>query len=111
MKLKQLSIFAAIGCTANLSSCQTISLAPPPRVTPELARAGGRQQVDLATLREGRSLFVSRCIECHTLPMASRFRESDWPCIVHEMGGRAKLKPAERDAVLAYILAVHSQSR
>jgi hypothetical protein len=27
------------------------------------------------------------------------------------MGGRAKLKPAERDAVLAYILAVHSQSR
>jgi len=111
MKLKQLSIFAAIGCTANLSSCQTISLAPPPRVTPELARAGGRQQVDLATLREGRSLFVSRCIECHTLPMASRFSESDWPCIVNEMGERAKLKPAECDAVLAYILAIHSQSR
>jgi mono/diheme cytochrome c family protein len=111
MKLKHLSIFAAIVCTANLNSCQTISLAPPPRVTPELARAAGRQQVDLATLREGRSLFVSRCIECHTLPIASRFTESDWPCIVHEMGGRAKLKPAERDAVLAYILAVHSQSR
>jgi len=63
------------------------------------------------TLREGRSLFISRCIECHTLPMASRFTESDWPCIVHEMGGRAKLKPAERNAVLAYILAVHSQLR
>ena len=111
MKLKHLSIFAAIVCIANLNSCQTISFAPPPRVTPELARAGGRQHVDLATLREGRSLFVARCIECHTLPVASRFTESDWPCIVHEMGGRAKLKPAERDAVLAYILAIHSQSR
>jgi len=111
VKLKHLSIFAAIVCIANVNSCQTISFAPPPRVTPELAQAGGRQHVDLATLSEGRSLFVSRCIECHTLPMISRFTESDWPCIVHEMGGRAKLKPAERDAVLAYILAVHSQSR
>jgi mono/diheme cytochrome c family protein len=111
VKLKHLSIFAALVCIANLNSCQTISFAPPPLVTPELARAAGRQQVDLATLREGRSLFVSRCIECHTLPTASRFTESDWPCIVREMGGRANLKPVERDAVLAYILAVHSQSR
>jgi len=111
MKLKHLSILAAIVCITNLNSCQTISLAPPPRVTPELARAGRGQRVDLATLREGRSLFVSRCIECHTLPIASHFAESDWPGIVHEMGGRATLEPAERDAVLAYILAVHSQSR
>src|SRR5256885_1901724 len=111
MKLKHLSIFAAIVCIANLNSCQAISFTPPPAVTPELARTGGPQHVDLATLREGRSLFVSRCIECHTLPVASRFTESDWPYIVHEMGGRAKLKPTERDAVLTYILAVHSQSR
>ena len=111
MKFKHLSIFAAIVCIANLNSCQTISFTPPPGVTPELARTGGLQHVDLATLREGRSLFVSRCIECHTLPIASHFAESDWPGIVHEMGGRATLEPAERDAVLAYILAVHSQSR
>ncbi len=111
MKFKHLSVFAAIVCIANLNSCQTISFVPPPRVTPELVRAKGRQHVDLATLREGRSLFVSRCIECHTLPMASRFTESDWPCIVHEMGERAKLKSAESDAVLAYIIAVHSQPR
>jgi hypothetical protein len=111
-EMKRLStIGAVIVCLIDLSSCGTISFAPPPPVTVELAQTGGRQHIDLATLREGRTLFVSRCIECHTLPRASRFTQSDWPCIVHEMGGRAKLKPAERDAVLAYILAVHSQSR
>jgi len=112
MKLKRLVIFApAIVCLVDLSSCGTTSFAPPPPVTAELARAGAHQHVDLIALREGRALFVSRCIECHTLPMASRFTESDWPCIVHEMGERAKLKSAERDAVLAYIIAVHSQPR
>ena len=102
-----MSILLTLICL--LVSCETANYVPP--VTPQMASATKQHPVDLATLREGRMLLVQRCIECHTLPVASRFTESDWPCIVHEMGGRANLKPAERDAVLAYIIAVHSQSR
>src|SRR5205809_3096465 len=111
MKTKRLAILAvAIICLVDLSSCGTISFAPPP-VTDELARAGARQHVDLATLPEGRALFASRCIECHTLPVISEHSATEWPRLIDAMAGRASLKSAERDAVLAYILAAHSQSR
>ena len=66
------------------------------------------QHVDLATLREGRTLFVHRCIECHTLPVLWHYRTDDWPDIVNSMSHRASLKPAEREAIVAYILAVRS---
>ena len=108
-EMKQFAILAAaIICLIDLSSCETTSFAPPP-VTVELARIGARQHVEIATLREGRVLFVSRCIECHTLPAISRHKASQWPSIIDEMMGRANLKSAERDAVLAYILAARTQ--
>ena len=108
---KHLAIFAAaIVCLVNLSSCGTTNFAPPP-VTAELARAGARQHVDLATLHEGRALFASRCIECHTLPAVSQHSATEWPRLIDEMAGRASLKSTQRDAVLAYILVAHSQSR
>ena len=111
MKLKRLTTFAAaIVCLVDLSSCGTTSFTPPP-VTAELARAGAHQHVDLAALREGRALFVSRCIECHTLPAVSQHSATEWPRLIDEMAGRANLKSTERDAVLAYILVAHSQSR
>ncbi len=108
---KHLAIFAAaIVCLVDLSSCETTSFAPPP-VTEELARAGARQHVDLAILHEGRALFASRCIECHTLPAISQHSATEWPRLIDEMAGRASLKSTEREAVLAYILVAHSQSR
>jgi len=111
MKTKRLAIFAAaIICLVDLSSCGTTSFAPPP-VTEKLARAGARQHVDLATLHEGRALFASRCIECHTLPAISQHSATEWPRLIDEMAGRASLKSTQRDAVLAYILVAHSQSR
>ena len=112
MKLKRLAVFAAaIVCLVDLSSCGTTSFAPPAPVAAELARAGALQHVDLAALREGRALFVSRCIECHTLPAVSQHSATEWPRIIDEMAGRASLKSTERDAVLAYILVARSQSR
>ncbi len=111
MKSKRLAVFtAAIICLVDLSSCGTTSFAPPP-VTEELARAGARQHVDLATLHEGRALFTSRCVECHTLPAISQHSVTEWPRLIDEMAGRASLKSTQRDAVLAYILVAHSQSR
>jgi mono/diheme cytochrome c family protein len=93
-----------------LADCQSTSFVPPP-VTPQMASAvKKRQQVDLVTLQAGRTLFVSRCIECHTLPVVSRYDAVAWPWLVDDMAARASLKPAEREALVAYILAARAQA-
>jgi mono/diheme cytochrome c family protein len=96
------SLFAALVCL--LAGCESTSNQSPP-VTAQFARAGARQNVDLAMLREGRALFVSRCIECHTLPTVGKHTAAEWPALIDEMAGRANLKPEQRGAVLTYILA------
>jgi len=62
-------------------------------------------------LERGRTLFVHRCIECHTLPALWHYTPKDWEQIVNDMAHRASLKPAERDVVIAYILAVRATER
>jgi hypothetical protein len=104
---RRLALVSAF-CIAALVACESIDYAPPPAVTADWSRAAARQRVDLATLRRGRVIFAYRCIECHTVPVTSNYKDSDWPCIVRDMAARAGLKPAQRDAVLAYILATRS---
>ncbi len=102
--MKRLSIFTLV--VLQLVSCESINYVPP--VTPQMATVRKRRQVDVATLRKGRTLLVHRCIECHTLPRLWHYSVEDWPNIVNSMSHRASLKPAERDAIVAYILAVRS---
>jgi hypothetical protein len=100
--MKKLSISVVLACI--LVGCESANYVPP--VTSQMATARKGQHVDLVVLREGRTLFVRRCIECHTLPLVWRYSTEDWPDIVDSMSHRASLKPAERDAIVAYILAV-----
>jgi len=100
-KISMLSVVAAC-----LLACQLADYVPP--VTPQMAAATKGQRVDVATLREGRTLLVHRCIECHTLPPLRHYTVEDWPNIVNSMAHRASLKSAERDAIVAYIIAVRS---
>jgi hypothetical protein len=104
-KVKKLLILVAV--IAGLLACESVNYVPP--VTQQMAAEKKGRHVDVATLREGRTLLVYRCIECHTLPPLWHYRMEDWPEIVDSMSHRASLKPAERDAVVAYILAVRSQ--
>jgi hypothetical protein len=104
--MKSFSIMAALVCL--LASCESMSHGPPV-VTSQMASAGKGQYIDLATLRVGRTLFVHRCIECHTLPPVWHYRASDWSEIVDSMSHRASLKRDERDAIVAYILALRAQ--
>jgi hypothetical protein len=102
--MKKVSIF--VGLAWLLPSCGLTNYIPP--VTSQMATARNGQHVDLAMLREGRTLFAHRCIECHTLPVLWHYRIEDWPEIVNSMSHRASLKPAEREAIVAYILAVRT---
>jgi mono/diheme cytochrome c family protein len=101
--MKKLSILLVF--LACLMACESVNYVP--LVTPQMAATKG-QRVDVATLQEGRRLLVHRCIDCHTLPPLWHYAVEDWPNIVNSMAHRSSLKPAERDAIVAYIVAVRS---
>lgn len=103
--MKNVSIFVVLACL--LASCELTNYVPP--VTSQMAAKKG-QHVDLTVLREGRMLFGHRCIECHTMPALWRYSADDWPQIVESMSHRASLKAAERDAIVAYVLAVRTSA-
>jgi mono/diheme cytochrome c family protein len=96
--MKKLSIFAGL-LICIFVGCETANYAPPVRSTSK----------DFSQLERGRTLFVHRCIECHTLPAIWKYSRDDWPKIVNDMSHRASLKPADREAVVAYILAARKQ--
>jgi len=106
-KVKKILILVAV--IAGLLACESVNYVPP--VTQQMAAAKKGRSVDITTLREGRTLLVHRCIECHTLPPLWHYRIEDWPEIVDSMSHRASLKPSERDAVVAYIAAVRATGR
>jgi hypothetical protein len=99
-----MSFFVVVAC---LVACESINYVPP--ATPQMAAATRGRAVNVALLQRGRRLLVHRCIECHTLPPLWHYKTEDWPEIVNSMAHRASLKPADRDAIVAYILAVRSQ--
>jgi hypothetical protein len=100
-----LSILVIVAC---LVACESINNVPP--VNPQMAAATKGRPAGVALLRNGRTLLVHRCITCHTLPPLWHYNTEDWPAIVDSMSHRASLKPADRDAIVAYILAVRSQN-
>jgi hypothetical protein len=81
------------------------NFAPPPEVSPVLIANARRDRTDSQTLSYGRSLFVSRCLECHTLPSVTKHSPDQWPHLVSRMSGRANLSESERDAITAYLRA------
>ena len=97
--------FAMLAMSA-LSGCEWARYYTPPPATAETARS---EHVDLATVQRGRLLFAHRCIQCHTAPAIWHYSVDDWPVIINSMAHRASLKPAEREAIIAYIRAVRAQ--
>ena len=101
------SICLAFTLFVLLTGCQTGNETVP-LITAEAARQSGQS---VSTLREGRFLFVRRCIECHALPVVSRHRVEAWPGIVARMSVRADLKPREQDAITAYLVTLGKLQR
>ncbi|HJT46190.1 MAG TPA: hypothetical protein VJ721_07960 [Chthoniobacterales bacterium] len=90
----------------GLPGCETANYVP--AVNPQMATSHKRRGPELSNLERGRTLFAHRCIECHVLPAIWKYSNEDWPKVVDDMAHRASLKPTERDAVVAYILAARA---
>ena len=107
--MKAPSLFVVVAAVGALFlGCQAAMVNPAP-LTADVIRTGHRMKVSEPELREGRRLFVSRCIECHTLPVAWHYTDSEWPRIVKAMAGRSSLKDGEQESILAYIRAIRAQ--
>jgi mono/diheme cytochrome c family protein len=92
------SIFAALA----LAGCVTIESVAP-TVTPALA-AGSR--TDATVLAEGRTIYTTRCTDCHNAIPVTRHTKAEWPEIIRRMAPESQLSAAQERAVLAYVLAI-----
>jgi hypothetical protein len=81
------------------------NFAPPPAVSPALISNARSDHVDAGQLQNGRRLFVSRCLECHTLPPVTRYTREQWPHLVSRMAARANLSAADQKAITFYLRA------
>jgi hypothetical protein len=81
------------------------NFAPPPEVSPALIANSGDDHADRQTLSRGRAIFVSRCLECHTLPSVTKHSPDEWPHLVSRMSSRANLCASDQAAIVAYLRA------
>ena len=81
------------------------NLASPPEVSSALVANARPDHADVNMLATGRKLFVSRCLECHTLPSVAGHSRNEWPHLVNRMSGRANLSASEQAAIVAYLRA------
>lgn len=90
-----------------LAGCATSSLTLPP-VSPALFVHGGANHASAQQLNDGRKLFASRCIDCHTLPPVGKFTRDEWPILVRQMSVRADLTAGEEQSIIAYLRVASS---
>jgi len=65
----------------------------------------------LEDLERGRRLYVRRCSGCHTLILPGARTPAEWPGLVDDMTAKARLRPAERDDVVRFLVAVALESQ
>jgi hypothetical protein len=90
--------------TLFLPGCAFDQFTPPP-VSPALIANSRHDHADAPTLSHGRTLFVSRCLECHTLPPVTKYSRDEWPYLVSRMSNRANLSASDQSAIIAYLRA------
>jgi mono/diheme cytochrome c family protein len=70
-----------------------------------VARKSGSE---VAVLERGRTIYATRCTECHVARPVTRFSAGEWPAQVARMAPRAKLSSEDRFAVESYLVAASS---
>jgi mono/diheme cytochrome c family protein len=90
-----LPAFFLIGCALD-------ELNPPP-VSAALIAKARPIHADGQTLSHGYALFVSRCLDCHTLPPTTKYSKDEWPYLVSRMANRARLSNSDQAALIAYL--------
>lgn len=88
----------------ELSGALEEKTAPP--VNPAFLSAS-KTSASAATLEQGRTLYVSRCNQCHDLEMLDSRSPSAWKSEVSSMARRAKIDDAQQALIVQYLTAAH----
>jgi hypothetical protein len=92
-------------------ACATGDFAPPPNVTPSLIASARFDRISTQELSIGREVFVSRCLECHTLPSVAKYSRNEWPRLVARMAARANLTTSDQRVVTGYLRAASATAK
>jgi mono/diheme cytochrome c family protein len=103
--VRQRASYFAFTLAIFVSACATADFAPPPSVSPSLVTTARADGASAQKLVSGRAIFVSRCLECHTLPPVARYSPDQWPHLVARMADRADLTPDEQGSLTMYLRA------
>ena len=95
--MKALPWIIAVG--GLFASCATITPMP---TSVDSDRSG----TPLATLVQGRELFVGHCGSCHRTPDPGSRDAAEWARVLPEMMDDAKLSPEQAAQVLAFLQAL-----
>jgi mono/diheme cytochrome c family protein len=96
--LAALLAFAICSCGTNPNSAF-------PTAQAVAARVGEGQIADVATLERGRKIYTTSCTECHVARPIAHYSVAQWRHYVSIMAPRAGLKPPDKAAVEAYVIA------
>jgi len=100
---------AALAALVAVIGCATINELAPPVGEPTL-REGETIGVPAANLERGRTIYITRCVQCHTPEPVTGYSEAQWRETLPRMSLDALLTPQEtadvRDYVMATLLAM-----
>jgi hypothetical protein len=100
MRHTVVAIVTLVACAAPL---------PRPTDTDVLRAANQRPQTTHVELERGRTLYVSRCGNCHRTYPPDRLVATAWPAQVDKMAKRATLGSDERDLISLYLVTLSSR--
>ncbi len=58
---------------------------------------------DIAALKEGRTLYVNNCANCHQLYMPNQFNKTDWAYNLDQMQTRANITNEQKELIYNYL--------
>ncbi len=85
-----------------VTGCVSLEQAAPPVAMLGLTTTTSK----LASLEQGRNIYITRCAKCHSVEPVQKYSLARWKEILPEMSIKSKLGQQDAIAVSAYVMAV-----
>jgi len=102
---------AVIAACSLLAGCAGSGAFPQPTAKHVEYSERGGYPATLASLKNGRGLYVNRCSGCHDLFKPADYPPGDWPRIVLDMQSNAELNEVQMVDITRYLVAVSTAAR